>query len=472
MAKNKVKKLDDGKLSGRTWFNLCIFGLTGSIAWNLENMYYNTFVYNTIYEGGTVALEWAPSSMDIITLMVNLSAVVAVVTALVIGNYSDKIKKRKVFISVGYILWGITCIIFGLINKENIQAFSGLSNPDSIVAVTAVCVVIMDCLMTFMGSTSHDAAFNAWITDVTTHKNRATVESVLSILPYGAMIIVLLGGGAITALGGGNLTAGYQTFFSILGVFIVLCGIVGLFTLQDSVSDTKSTTTMSLSDILYGFRPSVIKGNSRFYITLCAVCLYCIALQCFFPFLFIYLDHGLGLKIDDLLGYITPKVLIAIPIVILFVVGCFVLIGRLVDKMGKKLLMFLSNFLFAGGLIAAYFAKTPLIFGLCAIPALIGYSLTGIVHQSSLRDFTPKDKAGLFQGVRMVFNVLVPMIVGPQIGNAVCKYAGSGSYIDEGTGLTQAEPCAEMFLAAGIISILVLVPLVILAKKGIDVVEE
>jgi MFS family permease len=89
-----------------------------------------------------------------------------------------------------------------------------------------------------------------------------------------------------------------------------------------------------------------------------------------------------------------------------------------------------------------------------------------------LRDFTPEDKAGLFQGVRMVFNVLIPMIVGPQIGNAVCKYVGSGSYIDEGTGLTQAEPCAEMFLVAGIISLLVLIPLVILAKKGIDVVEE
>ena len=42
MSKNKVKTPSENKLSGRTWFNLCLFGLVGQIAWNLENMYYNT----------------------------------------------------------------------------------------------------------------------------------------------------------------------------------------------------------------------------------------------------------------------------------------------------------------------------------------------------------------------------------------------------------------------------------------------
>ena len=44
----------DGKLSGRIWFNICLFGFTGQMAWTLENMYFNTFLYNTVYEGGKV----------------------------------------------------------------------------------------------------------------------------------------------------------------------------------------------------------------------------------------------------------------------------------------------------------------------------------------------------------------------------------------------------------------------------------
>ena len=77
MKKEKTLAPDPSKLSGRIWFNLCLFGLVGQIAWNLENMYYNTFMYNTVYEGGTVT--GTLSSMTAIRLMVALSAITAVV---------------------------------------------------------------------------------------------------------------------------------------------------------------------------------------------------------------------------------------------------------------------------------------------------------------------------------------------------------------------------------------------------------
>ncbi len=68
----------------------------------------------------------------------------------------------------------------------------------------------------------------------------------------------------------------------------------------------------------------------------------------------------------------------------------------------------------------------------------------------------------------MIFFVLIPMLVGPRIGSFVSEAVGSGSYVDASTGLTQSEPCAEMFLASGIVALFVLIPLVILRKKGID----
>ena len=35
-------------LGGRRWAALLIFGLFGQLAWTIENMYFNVFVYNTI----------------------------------------------------------------------------------------------------------------------------------------------------------------------------------------------------------------------------------------------------------------------------------------------------------------------------------------------------------------------------------------------------------------------------------------
>lgn len=62
------------KLGGRTWAALLTFGLVGQIAWVIENMYFNVFLYNTI-SGDT----------SMIAAMVAWSAVTATVTTLVMG---------------------------------------------------------------------------------------------------------------------------------------------------------------------------------------------------------------------------------------------------------------------------------------------------------------------------------------------------------------------------------------------------
>lgn len=462
MRKNKVKTPSESKLSGRIWFNLCLFGFVGQVAWNLENMYYNTFMYNTVYEGGTVA--GTLSSMTAIRLMVALSAITAVITTFIMGNLSDKMNKRKVFISVGYLIWGVITAAFGFLTKENIGGLLGLSDTAQIVTATAISIIAMDCIMTFVGSTSNDSAFNAWVTDITTPKNRATAESVLSILPIVATVVVVVLGGMIESLGG------YSNFFFALGGFVILCGVIGLFSLKDSRSGERNPNANYWKDLVYGFRPSVIKENSKLYISLVAVGIYSIAVQIFFPYLLIYLDHGLGLKIENLIQYLTPPVIVALPFVLIGVGALIIGAGKLIDKMGKKNFVIIATVLFIVGLIIAGFADTLGQFGIAAVPLLAGYGLLGIMLNSTVRDYTPEDKTGLFQGIRMIFYVLVPMIVGPAIGDAVCKAAASEIYFEN--GMEKYEPCAEMFLVAGIISILILIPLVILRKKGIDKKED
>ena len=79
-----------------------------------------------------------------------------------------------------------------------------------------------------------------------------------------------------------------------------------------------------------------------------------------------------------------------------------------------------------------------------------------------IRDHTPAGKAGHFQGIRMIFGVLLPMIFGPAIGAAVIRGSDS-TYVD--LGVVKTVPTPSIFLAAAIVLLLILPPVLALKKK-------
>ncbi len=441
--------MNNSKLSGRIWFNIILFGFIGQVAWNVENMYFNTFLYNKV--GGTT---------DDINVMVAASAIAAVLTTFIMGALSDKVGKRKIFISAGYVLWGVTVMAFAFISRENTAEWFNITDTQKVVAVTVSMVIIMDCVMTFMGSTGNDACFNAWITDITNDSNRGTVEGVNAILPILAMLLVTVGFGV------GVTAAGYSACFIFLGALVILCGIIGFFTINDTGSGKKKDSNY-FSDLIYGFRPSVVKANSKLYIALSAVCLYSCAFQVVMPYLFIYLQHYLGFDFNNL--QITPVVIVAaIAVLAVLIAGC-ILLGKMIDKRGKDAFVIPAAILFTLGLVVVYFMKTLGTFAIGAVIFAVGYGLMGIIINATVRDYTPEDKTGLFQGVRMIFAVLIPMIVGPNVGAwTINKFASShelGTYIND-YGEAVNVPVPEIFLAAAIFAVFILIPVAVLKKKG------
>lgn len=436
-------------LSKRTWFNIVLFGFIGQLAWNVENMYFNTFLFNKI--GGTT---------DDINTMVAASAISAVLTTFIMGALSDKVGKRKIFVSVGYILWGITVMSFAFISRENIASWFNITDTQKVIAATVSTVIVMDCIMTFMGSTGNDAAFNAWITDITNDSNRGTVEGVNAVLPVLAMLVVTVG------FGMGVSAVGYSACFIALGVMVITCGIIGLFTINDPEKEKKEKSNY-FSDLIYGFRPSVVKENARLYIALAAVCLYSCAFQVIMPYLFIYLQHYLGFDFNNLV--ITPTVIIVAVIALVVLIVGAILLGKMIDKRGKDAFVIPAVLLFAVGMVIVYFMKTLGTFAIGAVIFLVGYGLLGIILSSTVRDHTPEDKTGLFQGVRMIFAVLIPMIVGPEVGAwTINRFAAShelGTYIND-YGEVVNVPVPEIFLAAAIIAVFIIIPVVVLKKKG------
>ena len=417
------------------WTILILFGLIGQIAWSVENMYFNLFVFDTVAK-----------DLGAITLMVQLSGVMATVATLVAGALSDRVGNRRKFISFGYAIWGVTVALFGFLSPELAVNLFGVE-MDKAISMTLTAVIVGDCVMTLFGSTANDACFNAWVTDNTRPAFRGTVEGVLAILPLIAMLIVAGGFGILVGLLGG-----YTTVFLVLGIVISLCGILGIFIIEDSDELEKNGT---LKDIFYGFRPSVIKGNKSLYAALLIVVVYGIACQIFMPYLIIYMRSYLGFS--DVEYSLVFGVAIAVGAVI------NVFLGRLSDRKDKKKLLYVASAIMAVGLFAMYLANgmghvgNLIFFGISGFVMITGYIFVSALTGAIVRDNTPPESAGKLQGVRMVFSVLIPMIVGPMIGNGINK-AMNVPLENAGADAMTTEyiPAPEIFLAGAITSCLLI----------------
>ena len=421
----------NGKLGARKWSVLLLVGLFGQFAWTIENMYFNLFLYNTILQ-----------DPDYIAAMVAWSAAAATVTTLLMGALSDRVGKRKAFIAVGYLLWGLSTAAFGYITPEN----AGKLFPGANAAVAAATlVVVLDCVMTFFGSTANDAAFNAWVTDNTDSGNRGRAESVLAILPLVSMLVIF---GAFDGL---TQQGKWREFFNIFGAAVSAVGLLSLFLVKDDPR-LRPRRDSYFKNLLYGLRPSVIRENPELYLSFAGFCLFSIAVQVFFPFLIIYIQYFLGIG--------DYAIVLGVVLILASVVS--VLSGRWIDRIGKLRFALPAAAVMLAGLVGMYFVRSMAGVMVAGTVMMSGYMMLTAALSANIRDWTPEDKAGHFQGIRMIFQVLLPMIIGPAIGAALIR---SNPVTYEDLGQTKNVPTPGIFLGAAAVLLLVAIPVFILRRK-------
>ncbi|MBE6800823.1 MAG: MFS transporter [Ruminococcaceae bacterium] len=458
-------KMIKEKLSKKSWFTICLFSFMGGIAWNIENMYFNTFLYNSVYANASeAAMAGTMAPTTAISRMVALSAIAAVLTTFIMGTLSDKMKNRKFFISVGYILWGIVTAIFGFITTDNVASLLGLTDEALTLTTTVWIVIAMDVIMTFMGSTSNDAAFNAWVTDITTPKIRPTIETALTFVGF-LSVAAVMGVGSLAQSG----AVSYKAFFGVLGLIVTACGVAGLFLVENPKYPSKENEVSSSywADLFYGFRPSVIKENSRLYLALFAIGFSSISYQVFFPYLLVYLQYVVIPDNGD--NLITTSVIITAALVIVALIAGFVILLKASAK-NKAYGLVPCTILQTLGLILLSTSTDIKVILIGVVPTLVGNLVMGIQLNAAIKDFIPEGKAGLFQGIRMIFTVLLPMVIGPALGDLACRNSAI-TYANE-FGVETIVPSSSMFLYAAIVSVFVVIPMIFLIKKGFKVEEK
>ena len=240
------------KTKGRKfWTALVLLGLVGQVAWVVENMYLNVFLYKM----------FNASAADI-SLMVGASSVAATLTTILVGAFSDKVGKRKLLMCLGYIIWGISILGFGMIKVETLTPIAGSVAAAASLGVTLV--IVLDCVMTFFGSAANDAAYNAWLTDKGDDSNRGKIEGFNSMMPLVAILVVFGGFMGFNL----DLASSWSWIFAIIGGVVIVLGALGIFLIEEAPTgklqtgnaESKERVTY-LENVLYSFRIRTFKDN-------------------------------------------------------------------------------------------------------------------------------------------------------------------------------------------------------------------
>lgn len=401
----------------RFWLILILLGLSGQIAWNVENTWFNAFVYDQI----------TPDSRPI-AAMTAISATVATAATLFAGSVSDRLGRRKPFIAIGYLLWALSTVLFPV------------SSWPSQVAVAVFLVIVLDALMTLFGATANDAAFNAWVTDVTTPANRGLVEGVLNTLPVLATMIGMGVSGLVID------RFGYNLFFASLGGLVLVMGMLGTLLLRESPMLAPAATAGVMPQLRRVLAPGSVREHRSLFLVFTTLGIFSVGLQISYPYEVIFLNNTVGLS-KVTVGVITALVA---PVLLLFAVP----IGRLTDAGHGFIVAFVGYPLAACGFVAFSLTSHVVWLGVFAVLKSIGF-LMNIVFLTWHRNLLPPHARGAYQGVRLIFMVLAPMVFGSALGSVLIQTLGTPTIIN---GLPGVLPPAQVYWASALVVLASLMP--------------
>jgi len=428
------------KIGAKNWIIIWIAGLAGQLCWNIENQWFNTFVYAKV----------APDP-NIITWMVAVSAIVSTLSTFISGTGSDRLGKRKPFIVAGYILWGLFTIVFGAIEFL----------PKSNIMVLASMVVLADAIMSFFGSLGNDAGFNPWTTDITNENNRGGLGAVVAVQPVLATIVgSLIGGMIISALG-------YFAFFIIMGGFVVFVGVFSAFFLKDSPTLKPSVDPKGyFHQFGQAFNFKLLAKNKMLLLVLFVFAMFFISFNVYFPHLMNYFIYTRGY--DEGISGILLGIGLIIAIPFTLIAGKFINKKKYVPVVGIALIgnivglfiLVLSHFVGTGEFIN----KFVIVIGVIFVGG--GYM---VIYQALMmwcKNLYPEEQRGQLEGVRLFFYVCIPMVFGPAIANPVIQNLGQRiTLYYDGVAVPGFTASKELFFVAAAVAVLTFIPLFFAYKQ-------
>jgi len=305
-------------------------------------------------------------------------------------------------------------------------------------------VIFADVIMTFFGSTANDAAFNAWTADITDTSNRGRIEGVLNVAVFVAQIITMVAAGILID------QVGYFIFFYSLGGIVLLSGLVAGTLLKDAPLPPKEEKSSKafFGEILDAFRPDTIRTNRILFILFLNIMIFAIGSNVSMPYLIVYLENFVGMSKTEfsIVGgaVLLGSALSAIPL------------GFLADRWDRRRIIILASIGSAiGGVLLSFGRSIPYIVGTALIWQPMGVAVA-VSTVAWMKDLLPVENRGKFLGVRMIFWIAIPMVLGPMIGSSLIQNFGIPTTLNGEAGFI---PTPIIFQVGAAISALSIIPL-------------
>jgi MFS family permease len=335
------------------------------------------------------------------------------------------------------VLWGLSTILFPTV------AFIKTAS------LAVMMVVLADSIMTFFGSMANDAAFNAWTADIATSENRGRVEGVLNLSLFLAQIVSMVAAGILID------SLGYFIFFYSLGGIVMLVGLIaGMFLKDVPVPEAEVPQGSFWREFSELFKLDTIIQNRDLFILLLYIMISSIGMQVAMPYLIVYLENFVGVTKTEfsIIGgsVMLGSAVFSIPF------------GIMADHWNKKLMMSLAIVASSLGGIVLSLVRT---LSMLALTGLVwqAFSVAGAIASVAwLKDLLPEENRGKFLGIRMIFWIAIPMVIGPWIGSALIQNYGIPTTINGEAGFV---PVPIIFQVGSVIALFSLIPLFFIGKK-------
>lgn len=243
---------------------------------------------------------------------------------------------------------------------------------------------------------------------------------------------------------------GYFSFFIFMGAFVSIVGVIGVCIMREGpdlrpMRDEKGFWHQLTA--VFNFKTFV--QNKELFYTFFIMTVYFICFNFFFVHIGNYFIYTLGYS-EGTAGIIQG-------------VGLLIALAFTIPAV-----RFINNGRHAPVISAAIIAQVLgllviSVSGLNLILTEVGIVLTGMGYVLLLQTTTawvknlyPEGQRGQYEGIRIIFFVLIPMVVGPAIASPIIKQYGKAVVIN---GVAGTAPSSALFLFAAVFTVLTFIPL-------------
>ena len=191
-----------------------------------------------------------------------------------------------------------------------------------------------------------------------------------------------------------------------------------------------------------------MRENRGLFLLLLFIMISSIGMQVSFPYLIIYLENYIGITKTQyaIIGgaVMVGSALLAVPF------------GLLADRWDRRKMMMIAIVVSAAGGFALSLTRAIPLLAMAGLFWQAFSMASAIAAVAWLKDLLPEESRGKFLGIRMIFWIAIPMVVGPWIGSTLIQRYGIPTTLNGQAGFI---PVPVIFQVGSAIAVLSLLPM-------------